>query len=110
MRVARLHAVSDLRLADEPVPIAEPGTGLVRSPRSGSAAAICTGGPRSASATRSWTSRSCSGMRPRGHRGCGPIGLLLRSLLRAVLLDGDHESGGAVGARDVQHAEAALGE
>ena len=30
MRVARLHAVSDLRLADEPVPIAEPGTSLVR--------------------------------------------------------------------------------
>ncbi len=30
MRVARLHAVGDLRLDDEPVPAAEPGTCLVR--------------------------------------------------------------------------------
>lgn len=30
MRVARLHAVGDLRLADEPAPEAEPGTTLVR--------------------------------------------------------------------------------
>ncbi|HUK71399.1 MAG TPA: alcohol dehydrogenase catalytic domain-containing protein [Streptosporangiaceae bacterium] len=30
MRVARLHAVGDLRLADEPVPAVEPGTSLVR--------------------------------------------------------------------------------
>ena len=30
MQVARLHAVSDLRLADEPVPVAGPGTSLVR--------------------------------------------------------------------------------
>ena len=30
MRVARLHAVGDLRVAQEPVPAAEPGTALVR--------------------------------------------------------------------------------
>ena len=30
MRVARLHAVGDLRVADEPVPAVEPGTSLVR--------------------------------------------------------------------------------
>src|SRR6266851_5770950 len=30
VKVARLHAVGDLRLADEPVPVPEPGTSLVR--------------------------------------------------------------------------------
>ena len=30
MRVARLHAVADLRLADEPVPVPGPGESLVR--------------------------------------------------------------------------------
>jgi L-iditol 2-dehydrogenase len=30
MRVARLHAVGDLRVADEPIPVPEPGSSLVR--------------------------------------------------------------------------------
>lgn len=30
MKVARLHAAGDIRLADEPVPVLEPGTSLVR--------------------------------------------------------------------------------
>lgn len=30
MRAARLHAIADLRLADEPVPVPRPGTSLVR--------------------------------------------------------------------------------
>jgi len=91
MHVVRPHAVSNLRLAAEPLPIAAPATSLVGSPRSGSAA-ICTGGLRLVSARRPGGARR--------HRG----------LLRAVLLDGDHGGGSTVCARDVQHAEAALGE
>jgi L-iditol 2-dehydrogenase len=59
MRAARLHAVGDLRLAEEPVPVPGPGESLVRVTAVGICGSDLHWWDQGGMATRPWITRWC---------------------------------------------------